>query len=200
MSQKVRAAVSAIARGEMIIVADDENRENEGDFIMAASKITKEAVNFMSIYGRGLICVALDPQLARNFKLFSMVKGGDDKFRTNFTVTVDYRHGTSTGISMEDRAKTIRALSDKTTLAEDFLRPGHVFPIISKPGGLKERRGHTEAAVELARLAGQPPAGAICEIIREDGEMARNSDLAAVAKRFGLQFITIEELACFDAL
>lgn len=178
----------------MLIVVDDEDRENEGDLIMAASLCKKESVNFMMKEGRGLICVPVDEGIAERLNLWPMTGKYPDSDKCNFTVSVDYKVGTSTGISATDRAKTIQALASESTLANDFFRPGHIFPLISKKGGTLVRAGHTEAAVDLARLAGLRPAGVVCEIAMDDGEMARVDYLLNYAKKHGLKMITIKDL------
>jgi len=183
-----------IKAGKMVIIIDDEDRENEGDLVMAAEKITPEAITFMARHGGGLICVPLTSQRARELGLNLMVQDGQDKFCTAFTVSVDARNGTTTGISAKDRARTIKALIDPKTKPEDLLRPGHVFPLIASEGGVLKRAGHTEAAVDLARLAGLYPAGVICEIIGDDGDMLRGEKLFEFAERFGLRIGTIADL------
>ncbi len=193
----VAEAIKCYRRGGLIVVADDAKRENEGDLLCAASKITPEKINFMARHGRGLICVALAAeQLARlNIKRASVRGGG--KFSTAFTESVDAAHGVSTGISAYDRSHTIRLLvSDKST-PDDFLSPGHVFPLEAVVGGVLRRAGHTEAAVDLARLAGLTPGGVICEIMREDGHMARLPELRAFAKRHHLPLITVADLIAY---
>jgi 3,4-dihydroxy 2-butanone 4-phosphate synthase/GTP cyclohydrolase II len=183
-----------IKAGKMVIVVDDEDRENEGDLVMAAEKVTPEAITFMARHGGGLICVPLTSQRARELGLHLMVQDGQDKYGTAFTVSVDARNGTTTGISAKDRARTIKALIDPETKPEDLLRPGHVFPLIASEGGVLKRAGHTEAAVDLARLAGLYPAGVICEIIGDDGDMLRGEELFEFAERFGLKIGTIADL------
>ncbi len=197
MLNTVSEALNDIADGKMVVVVDDENRENEGDLIMAASMVNQDAVNFMATYGRGLICVPLHRKYAEKFCLDPMVSDNTEIMRTNFTVSVDLMGETTTGISMSDRAKTINALSDISRLPEDFLRPGHVFPIIAKDGGVKERAGHTEAAVELATLAGLPPVGVLCEIILNNGQMARMEDLKKFSVLHDLKIISIADLLKF---
>lgn len=190
----INSAVKAINHGEMIVVVDDEDRENEGDLIMAASEVTATDVNFMAIYGKGLICVPMSEKYASKFCLTPMVEKNTDLYGTNFTVSVDYRKGLSTGISMKDRSSTIRALSNYSNCEEDFLRPGHIFPLIAREGGVLERRGHTEAAVDLIKMAGLPPVGVICEIIKENGEMARLEDLLIFSKAKGLKIVSISDI------
>jgi 3,4-dihydroxy 2-butanone 4-phosphate synthase / GTP cyclohydrolase II len=190
----IEDALAAIAAGEMIIVVDDEDRENEGDFIMAADCVTPAAVNFMATHGRGMICVSLTEDRCKQLELGRMVGQNTALHATAFTVSVDAREGTTTGISAADRAHTIRLLTDPEARPEDFARPGHVHPLVAARGGVMQRAGHTEAAVDLARIAGRRPAGLLCEILNEDGSMARVPDLLQVKERFGLQMITIEEL------
>ncbi|MFC1749372.1 bifunctional 3,4-dihydroxy-2-butanone-4-phosphate synthase/GTP cyclohydrolase II, partial [Pseudomonadota bacterium] len=175
-------------------VVDDEDRENEGDLVMAAEKITPEKVNFMCKEGRGLICAPISSDIADNLNLTPMVAKNTEKEKTNFTVSVDLKVGTTTGICASDRAKTLKALGAKKTRAADFLRPGHVFPLIGKSGGVLVRAGHTEAAIDLSRLAGLSEAGVICEIIKDDGEMARLPDLTKFAKTNNLKIISIKDL------
>ena len=193
MLDKVTDAIEAIANGEMIIVVDDEDRENEGDLLMAAEKATAEAVNFMATYGRGLICVPLTGERVDELELSPMVPEYADTFKTAFTVSVDAK-GVSTGISAYERAQTIKVLVDPTTKPEDLNRPGHIFPLRAKEGGVLRRAGHTEAAVDLARLAGLYPAGVICEIMKDDGTMARLPDLLEFAKKHGLKIISVADL------
>ncbi|WP_163326228.1 3,4-dihydroxy-2-butanone-4-phosphate synthase [Draconibacterium mangrovi] len=192
---KVEAALEELRRGKLIIVADDENRENEGDFIVAAELITPEAVNFMAKEGRGLICAALTEERCDELELQSMVINNNAINSTAFTVSVDLiGQGCTTGISAEDRAKTLFALVDKTTIPADLGRPGHIFPIKAKPGGVIERPGHTEAAVDLMKLAGLEPVGVLVEIINDDGTMARYNDLIKVSEKFNLVLITVKQL------
>lgn len=194
MLNTVEEAIAAIRAGEMVIVVDDEDRENEGDLVMAAEKVTPEAVNFMLRHGRGLICVPMPGERLDALNLPVMVPHGGDHMGTAFTVSVDAREGVTTGISAQDRAHTIRLLADPRTRPEDLVRPGHVFPLRAKPGGVLRRPGHTEAAVDLARLAGLTPVGVICEILNEDGTMARLPQLVNFARRHGLKIITIADL------
>lgn len=186
-------AIEEIKKGRMVIVVDDEDRENEGDFVMAAEKVSPEAINFMATHGRGLICVPLTATRARDLDLDLMVKANDALHQTAFTVSVDSVYG-GTGISASDRALTIRELVRVDARPEEFMRPGHIFPLIAKDGGVVERPGHTEAAVDLARLAGLHPAGVICEIIDEDGTMARRDRLFELADQYGMKMITIADL------
>lgn len=190
----VEEALEDIRAGKMIIVVDDENRENEGDLLMAAEKVTAEAVNFMAKYGRGLICVPLTSERLESLEIPPMVYRPQDPMRTDFTVSVDAREGTTTGISAYDRALTIRLLADPKSTPKDFVQPGHIFPLRAKDGGVLRRPGHTEAAVDLARLAGLQPAGVICEIMNEDGTMARLPQLKIFARQHGLKLLTIADL------
>ncbi len=194
MLDTINDAVEAIKRGEMIVVVDDEDRENEGDLIMAASKIDADKVNFMAVFGKGLICVPLSSKYAAKYGLQPMVSKNTCRLGTNFTVSVDYKYDVSTGISMGDRARTIKALSDFGNKADDFTKPGHVFPIVARDGGVLERPGHTEAAVDLMEMAGLPPAGVICEIIKENGEMARVDDLLKFSRHYGMKMVSIKDL------
>jgi 3,4-dihydroxy 2-butanone 4-phosphate synthase / GTP cyclohydrolase II len=193
----IEAAVSDIRAGRMVIVCDDEDRENEGDFIMAAEMVTPEAVNLMATHGRGLICTPVTRERAYELNLERMVENNTESQETAFTVSVDYRKGTTTGISAHDRAKTIKALISSDSKPADFRRPGHIFPLIAAEGGVLRRAGHTEAAVDLSKLAGLYPAGVICEIMNDDGSMARLPDLVKVAKRLGLKLITIKDLIAY---
>ncbi|MFM1808244.1 MAG: hypothetical protein RLZZ242_969 [Bacteroidota bacterium] len=194
----ISEAIEAIKNGEIIIVVDDEDRENEGDFVMAAEKVTTEAINFMSKYGRGLICAPLTPSRCEALSLHKMVNDNTDPLKTAFTVSVDLKgNGVTTGISASDRAKTIKALTDATTKPEDLTRPGHIFPLIAKEGGVLRRTGHTEAAIDMAKLAGLSPAGVIVEIMNEDGSMARFDDLIKVKEQFNLKMISIEHLVAY---
>ena len=195
----VEDALAEIARGGMIIVVDDEDRENEGDFIMAADMVTPEAVNFMAKHGRGMICVPLTPERCKSLELDLMTERNTALHTTAFTVSVDAREGTTTGISAADRAHTIRLLTDPGTRPADLARPGHVHPLMAARGGVLQRAGHTEASVDLARLAGRFPAGLLCEIMNDDGSMARVPDLVHVRERFGMKMITIEALIAYRA-
>jgi 3,4-dihydroxy 2-butanone 4-phosphate synthase/GTP cyclohydrolase II len=192
----IEEAIATIQAGAMVIVVDDEDRENEGDLIMAATQVTPEAVNFMVTHGRGLLCVALSPEKAAELELPPMVLRNTETMRTAFTVSVDHRSAT-TGISAWERATTIKALADPQSVATDFLRPGHVFPLVARHGGVLVRAGHTEAAVDLARLAGLQPAGVICEVMNEDGTMARRPDLEVFAAQHGLKIVTVAELLAY---
>lgn len=190
----IEDAIHDYRNGKVVIVVDDEDRENEGDFIMAAEKVTPEAINFMAKYGRGLICLAITAQRARELELDVMVNRNTALHATHFTVSIDAKEGTTTGISAYDRAVTIRSAIDPKTRPDDLARPGHIFPLVSKPGGVLERSGHTEATVDLARLAGLYPAGVLCEIMDEDGSMARVPRLMEIARQFDLKIITIKDL------
>ncbi|MDE3015166.1 MAG: 3,4-dihydroxy-2-butanone-4-phosphate synthase, partial [Gemmatimonadota bacterium] len=193
---RVEDAIEDIRQGRMVIVADDEDRENEGDLVMAASAITPEAVNFMAEHGRGLICVTMFPDRADVLDLPLMTDRNTDPHQTAFTISVDAhtKYGVTTGISAQDRSKTIELLASEETVPEDFRRPGHVFPLRAKLGGVLRRVGQTEASVDLARLAGLPPVGVICEILSEDGTMARRPQLEEFGRTHGLKFITVAQL------
>ena len=188
-------AIEAIKKGEIIIVVDDETRENEGDFVCASSKITPEIINFMSKEGRGLICCSLNSDRCNELELDLMVGKNTDLYGTSFTVSVDLKdNGVTTGISASDRSKTIRALVDSKSKPSNFSKPGHIFPLRSIDGGVLRRAGHTEASVELPKLAGLYPSGVICEILNEDGSMARLNNLFKVAEKHGLKIISIKDL------
>jgi 3,4-dihydroxy 2-butanone 4-phosphate synthase/GTP cyclohydrolase II len=194
----IAEAIEDIRQGKVIIVVDDEDRENEGDFLAAAEKVTPEMINFMATHGRGLICAPLTEKRCNELELHSMVKNNTDHMETAFTVSVDLKgHGVTTGISAADRAKTILALVNEETKPYDLARPGHIFPLTAKQGGVLRRTGHTEAAIDFARLAGFKPAGVIVEIMNEDGTMARLPQLVAVAKRFDLKLVSIEDLVAY---
>jgi len=191
----VPEALAALRGGRMVVVTDDESRENEGDLVIAAARITPRAVNFMAKHGRGLICVAMTRERLERLGIGSMpARGGGDHFGTAFMESVDARHGIRTGISAHDRATTIRVLVDERSRREDLVSPGHIFPLQAMDGGVLRRAGHTEAAVDLARLAGLPPAGVICEILREDGRTARLPELRTFARRHRLKLISIAGL------
>ena len=194
----IESAVHDIKEGKIVIVVDDKNRENEGDFLASAELISPEIINFMATHGRGLICAPITESIAKRLKLDLMVGTNTDPQDTAFTVSVDLKgNGVTTGISAIDRAKTIKALIDETIKANQFSRPGHVFPLVAKNGGVLRRTGHTEAAIDLPRLAGLKPAGVIVEIMNEDGSMARVPDLIKVAKKFDLKIISIEDLVAY---
>jgi 3,4-dihydroxy 2-butanone 4-phosphate synthase / GTP cyclohydrolase II len=196
MFHTVEDALKELKRGKVIIVCDDENRENEGDFIALAEHSTPEVINFMAIHGRGLICTPISEQLAEKLDLPPMVTDNSDVHRTAFTVSIDHKT-TKTGISAFERSDTIQALLQADVKGSDFRRPGHVFPLISKEGGVLSRVGHTEAAVDLALLAGVKPVAVICEIMKGDGTMARVPDLITIAKQLNLKLITIKDLVAF---
>jgi len=191
----IEEAISDIKAGKVVIVVDDEDRENEGDFITAARNATPEIVNFMATHGRGLVCVPLTEERCKELDLNLMVGNNTAVYETNFTVSVDLQgYGCTTGISASDRSKTIKALINPDIRPEEFGRPGHIFPLIARDGGVLRRAGHTEAAIDLARLAGVEPAGVLVEILKEDGEMARLPDLMQVASHFNLKIISIKDL------
>ena len=190
----IEDALAALAKGQMIVVVDDEDRENEGDLILAAEHATPESVAFMVRHTSGMLCVALQGERLDELGLPMMVERNSDSMQTAYTVTVDYRHGTTTGISAADRSATIRALVDQKATGSDFNRPGHVFPLRAVEGGVLQRPGHTEATVDLARLAGLRPGGVLAEIVNDDGSMARRHDLEIFAKTHGLLIITIADL------
>jgi 3,4-dihydroxy 2-butanone 4-phosphate synthase/GTP cyclohydrolase II len=194
----IEEAIEDIRQGKVIIVVDDEDRENEGDFLAAAEKVTPEMINFMATHGKGLICAPLTEKRCDELELHSMVKNNTDHMETAFTVSVDLKgHGVTTGISASDRAKTILALVNEETKPYDLARPGHIFPLTAKQGGVLRRTGHTEAAIDFARLAGFKAAGVIVEIMNEDGSMARLPQLVEVAKKFDLKLVSIEDLVAY---
>ncbi|WP_426092255.1 3,4-dihydroxy-2-butanone-4-phosphate synthase [Flavobacterium sp. DSR3-2] len=194
----IEEAIEDIRQGKIIIVVDDEDRENEGDFLAAAEKVTPEMINFMATHGRGLICAPLTESRCKELGLHVMVTNNTDPMETAFTVSVDLRgNGVTTGISAADRAKTILALVNQETKPHDLARPGHIFPLIAKQGGVLRRTGHTEAAIDFARLAGFKSAGVIVEIMNEDGTMARLPQLVEVAKKFDLKLVSIESLVAY---
>ncbi|GEM67918.1 riboflavin biosynthesis protein RibBA [Sphingobacterium mizutaii NBRC 14946 = DSM 11724] len=191
----IEEAIEDIKAGKVIIVVDDEDRENEGDFVTAARNATPEVINFMATHGRGLVCAPLTEERCKELNLGLMVNNNTAVYETNFTVSVDLQgYGCTTGISASDRSKTIKALIDPNIKPEELGRPGHIFPLIAKDGGVLRRTGHTEASVDLARLAGFEPAGVLVEILKDDGEMARLPDLIKVAEKFDLKIISIEDL------
>jgi 3,4-dihydroxy 2-butanone 4-phosphate synthase / GTP cyclohydrolase II len=190
----VEMAIRTIVRGGIIIVVDDPDRENEGDFVAAASLATASTINFMATYGRGLICCAIERAQLDRLNIPPMTASNIDTFETAFHTGVDHR-GSGTGISATDRARTVVALANQHSVAGDFRMPGHVFPLAANPGGVFARRGHTEASVDIVRLAGLPPAGLICEIADENGEMANLPSLEQLARKFQLPLITIQDLA-----
>ena len=195
----VEEAIQAIADGRMVIIADDEDRENEGDLVCAAEKVTPELINFMATEGRGLICLTLTPEHCEKLQLPLMTQRGNDVLGTAFTISVDAhsKFGVTTGISTSDRAKTIQVAIAPDATATDLRRPGHIFPLMSKPGGVLQRVGQTEASVDIAKLAGLQPAGVICEILNADGSMARRNDLQIFAEKHKLPFITVSQLIEF---
>jgi len=190
----VEEAIAEFRAGQMLILTDDEDRENEGDLVMAASAITPEAINFMTLQGRGLICLPATAERLAELHLDLMVPHGTALHGTNFTVSIDTVHGTTTGISAADRARTIQAFVDPRSCPSDLARPGHIFPLRACEGGVLKRAGHTEGVVDLARLGGLYPAGVLCEILRDDGSMARMPELIALAERHGLKIVTIRDL------
>ena len=195
---KIKDAIEAIKNGEIIIVVDDENRENEGDFIAAAEMINSSMINFMAKYGRGLICVPMSENLCNKLKLKKMVPNNTDPFETAFTVSVDLKgNGVTSGISASDRAKTVQALVDDKTKPGDLTRPGHIFPLIAKEGGVLRRTGHTEASIDFSRLAGLKSAAVLCEIMNDDGSMSRLPELFKVAEKFNLKIVSIEDLIAY---
>ncbi|HEX4144890.1 MAG TPA: 3,4-dihydroxy-2-butanone-4-phosphate synthase [Pirellulales bacterium] len=196
---KVDAAIEAIARGEVVIVVDAEDRENEGDFICAAEKVTPEIVNFMITHGRGQLCMPILPEVCERLKLHPMVESNTAPLGTSFTVPVDHRHS-KTGITAQERAQTILAIVDPTSKATDFVRPGHLFPLVAKEGGVLRRAGHTESAVDLARLAGLTPAGVLCEILGPTGDRATRTGLFELAQEHELTIISIDELIRYRRL
>ncbi|KPK22921.1 MAG: 3,4-dihydroxy-2-butanone 4-phosphate synthase [Dehalococcoidia bacterium SG8_51_3] len=197
MLASISEAIDDIRSGRFVIVVDDEDRENEGDFVMAAEKVTPEAINFMAVNGRGLICMPITGERLDDLKIPMMASNNTSKLTTAFAVSVEAKHGTSTGISASDRATTVHALIDCATRPEDILMPGHMFPLRARDGGVLVRAGQTEATVDLARLAGLYPAGVCCEIMDEDGTMARLPQLEAMASKFGLKIITIADLIAY---
>jgi 3,4-dihydroxy 2-butanone 4-phosphate synthase / GTP cyclohydrolase II len=190
----IEEAIEDIRQGKMIIIVDDEDRENEGDFVCAAEKISPEFVNLMISVGRGMVCVSITDDRMKQLDLDMMVGQNNSLHGTNFTITVDYIHGTTTGISASDRAATIHSLADPKTTARDLARPGHIFPLRSVPGGVLRRAGHTEASVDLARMAGLQPVGVVCEILNEDGTMARGPRLKEIAAEHGMKIISVKDL------
>ncbi|MFT4838871.1 MAG: 3,4-dihydroxy 2-butanone 4-phosphate synthase/GTP cyclohydrolase II [Nonlabens sp.] len=195
---RIEDAIEDIRNGKVIIVVDDENRENEGDFLASARSVTPEMINFMATHGRGLICAPITQSRCKELELTMMVTNNSDPLETAFTVSVDLRgHGVTTGISASDRAKTIQAIINKDTQPHDFIKPGHIFPLRAKDGGVLRRTGHTEAAIDFARLAGHEAAGVIVEIMNENGTMARLPQLVEVARRHDLKLVSIEDLVAY---
>jgi len=197
MMNTIEEALRELVSGKMIIVMDDEDRENEGDLIASGELCTPDTINFMSSEAKGLICVSITPERAKELELDIMVQNSNAVHGTNFTVSVDYIHGTSTGISAFDRAATVRAMANKTTKPSDLARPGHIFPLIAKKEGVLRRAGHTEATVDLMRLAGLKPIGVLCEIINEDGSMARRDDLIKFGEKHNMKIITVKDLIAY---
>jgi 3,4-dihydroxy 2-butanone 4-phosphate synthase / GTP cyclohydrolase II len=195
--ERIRLAIEAFARGELVIVADDDDRENEGDLFVAASMCTPEKMAFIIRHTSGIVCTPLAPEEARRLHLDPMVALNDAPLGTAFTVSVDVRHGLTTGISAEERTNTVRALANGNSGAADFVRPGHVFPLVAKEGGVLMRSGHTEACVDMCRLAGVPPVGVLAELMNDDGTVMHGPELAAFAERHKLPRITIAELIAF---
>ena len=194
---RVSEAIDELRRGRAIILVDDEDRENEGDFVVAAEKVTPELVNFMAKHGRGLVCLTLTEERATELELPLMVRDNTTPYETAFTVSIEARKGVTTGISAADRATTIQCAVDPRSSARDLARPGHVFPLVARRGGVLVRAGHTEGSVDLARLAGMRPAAVICEILNEDGSMARRPDLDRIAAQFGIKIVSIADLIAF---
>src|SRR5512135_2251813 len=190
-------AIEDMAKGRMVILVDDEDRENEGDLCMAAEKVTPEAINFMAKYGRGLVCLSLAPERIDELKLPMMTEDNTSSFGTAFTVSIEAKKGVTTGISAADRATTIKTAISPKSRPEDLARPGHVFPLRARPGGVLQRAGQTEGSVDLARLAGLYPAGVICEIMNDDGTMSRVPQLTEFAKKFGMKLVTIKDLIAY---
>ncbi|MBY5810816.1 3,4-dihydroxy-2-butanone-4-phosphate synthase [Rhizobium leguminosarum] len=194
---RIEDAISAIASGKMVVVVDDQNRENEGDIVVAADAVTPDAIAFMMTHARGLVCIAMEGERLDALDIPLMVPNNTESHKTAFTVSVDYLKGTTTGISAADRAATVSALVDDRTKPDEFARPGHIFPLRANPRGVLGRPGHTEAAVDLARLAGRTPAGVICEVANDDGTMSRLPELTLFAKRHNLLLVTIEDLVVY---
>ncbi|GAI15339.1 unnamed protein product, partial [marine sediment metagenome] len=190
-------AIEDIKAGKFVIIVDDEDRENEGDLTIAAEKVTPEAINFMAVHGRGLICIPVIGKRLDELRIPMMVRDNTSKFTTAFTVSVEAKHGTTTGISAADRAKTVQAIIDPRTKPDDLAMPGHMFPLRAKDGGVLVRAGQTEAIVDLARLAGLYPAGVLCEIMNEDGTMARLPQLEVIAEKLGLKIISVADLIAY---
>ncbi len=190
----IEEAIEDIRNGKILIVVDDEDRENEGDFVLGAEKVTRESINFFLKEGRGVVCAPITSERAKELNLDLMVEANTSLHETPFTVSIDYLHGTTTGVSASDRAATVRALVDPKVQAHDFARPGHIFPLRAMEGGVLRRAGHTEAVVDLCRIAGLSPAGVLCEILAEDGTMARVSQLMKIAEQFHLRIITVKAL------
>ncbi|TBZ38783.1 3,4-dihydroxy-2-butanone-4-phosphate synthase [Rhizobium leguminosarum bv. viciae] len=194
---RIEDAISAIANGQMVVVVDDQNRENEGDIVVAADAVTPETIAFMMTHARGLVCIAMEGERLDALDIPLMVPNNTESHKTAFTVSVDYLKDTTTGISSADRAATVRALVDDRAKPDEFARPGHIFPLRANPRGVLGRPGHTEAAVDLARLAGRVPAGVICEVANDDGTMSRLPELTLFAERHNLPLVTIEDLVAY---
>ncbi|MGO6941425.1 3,4-dihydroxy-2-butanone-4-phosphate synthase [Rhizobium johnstonii] len=194
---RIEDAISAIASGKMVVVVDDQNRENEGDIVVAADAVTPETIAFMMNHARGLVCIAMEGERLDALDIPLMVPNNTESHKTAFTVSVDYLNGTTTGISAADRAATVSALVDDRAKPDEFARPGHIFPLRANPRGVLGRPGHTEAAVDLARLAGRIPAGVICEVANDDGTMSRLPELTLFAERHNLPLVTIEDLVAY---
>jgi 3,4-dihydroxy 2-butanone 4-phosphate synthase len=194
---RIEDAIAAISRGEMVIVVDDESRENEGDIVFASQDANAEKISFMMNNARGLICVSIEGSRLDELELPLMVPNNTESLKTAFTVSVDYLPGTTTGISAADRAATVRALIDPDTKPQELARPGHVFPLRANPQGVLARAGHTEAAIDLCRLAGKYPSGVICEVANDDGTMARLPELEVFAARHNMHVVTIEDLVAY---
>ena len=190
----VPEAVEEIVKGNFVIVTDSEERENEGDFVIAAEDASPEKINFMATHGKGLICAPIPAERAQELELSPMVQNNQDVYRTAFTISVDAKKNTTTGISAYDRSVTIKLLSDQASQADDFIRPGHIFPLLGKKGGVLVRAGHTEASIDLMQLAGKKPVAAICEIMKADGRMARMPDLIEIANKYKLKIVTIKDI------
>lgn len=197
MLDSIYEAIEDIRQGKMVIVVDDEDRENEGDFIIAAQFATAESINFMATHGKGLICAPLTKSHAEKLNLPLMIQNSSDSMETAFTVSIDASHSITTGISTSDRAYTLNLMADSSATEKDFARPGHVFPLIAKDGGTLVREGHTEAAVDLMLLAGLKPVGVICEILNEDGSCARVPDLKKYARKWDMKLISIADLITY---
>ena len=194
---RVQDAVKAFGRGEIVVVTDDDDRENEGDLILAASLATSDKMAFIVRHTCGIVCAPMSQAETRRLKLDPMVAENDAPHRTAFTVSVDYRHGTTTGISADDRTATVRALANPNAGAEDFVRPGHIFPLIARDGGVLMRSGHTEAAVDLARLADLPPVGVICELVNDDGSVMKGRQVSNFAAEHGLALVSVADLIAY---
>ena len=193
----VEEAIKAIAAGEMVVVVDDDDRENEGDLVAAASKITPQQMALMVRHGTGIVCLPITAEDAKRLKLDPMVALNDAPMGTAFTVTIDYKEGLTTGISAKERAATSHAIANRNVMADDFVRPGHMFPLVAKSGGVLMRSGHTEAAVDLVKLAGLHPAGVICELVNDDGSVKRGPQVMAFAREFGLKIISVADLIAY---